>query len=141
MTDDPVTRIVRRDPRYARAGYDFVRQALHAAVDQEEPEHVSARELLESIRERARAQFGPLARTVLHDWGVHCTADFGEMVFNLIDEQELGKTDDDRISDFADVFDFAAAFPAETGEARVHRAADEWDLFDDDDDDEGEGEG
>ena len=125
--DDAVTRILRRDPRYARAAYEFARQALRKAIDDEDPEHVSARELLLCIRDLARESFGPLARTVLHDWGVHATADFGEIVFNLIDEKELGKTDDDRISDFADVYEFGDAFPSDTGDVRVHAPADEWD--------------
>lgn len=131
MSEDAVTRILRRDPRYARAAYEFVRQALRRAIDVEEPEHVSARELLESIRGLARDEFGPLARTVLQDWGVHSTADFGEIVFNLIDEKELGRTEDDHISDFEDVYDFDAAFPADTGDARVHAASDDWDEIED----------
>ena len=130
---DAVTRILRRDPRYARAAYDFARQALSHAIDDDEPEHVSARELLVAIRALAREQFGPLARTVLHDWGVHTTGDFGEIVFNLIDEQELGKTEDDRVSDFVDVYDFEEAFPADTGDVRVHASVDDWDDLDDDD--------
>ena len=136
LPEDAVTRILRRDPRYSRAAYDFVRHALRYAIDDEEPEHISARELLVAIRDLAREQFGPLARTVLHDWGVHATGDFGDIVFNLVDEQELGKTDDDHVSDFVDVYNFEEAFPADTGEARVHAPVDEWDDLDDGDDDE-----
>jgi uncharacterized repeat protein (TIGR04138 family) len=136
MTEDAVTRILRRDPRYARAAYEFVRHALREAIDQEEPQHVTARELLVAIRTLARQQFGPLARTVLHDWGINSTEDFGHVVFNLIDEKELGKTDDDRISDFVDVYELDDAFPSETGDVRVHVARD--DLYDEEDDEHDE---
>lgn len=135
MSEDAVTRILRRDPRYARAAYDFVRRALRRAIDAEEPQHVSPRELLFAIRDLARDEFGPLARVVLHDWGVNATEDFGEIVFNLVDEKELGKTDDDRLSDFAAVYDLDEAFPKDTGEARVHAPSDELDDELDDEDD------
>lgn len=137
MLDDAVTQILRRDPRYARAAYDFVGSALRRAIERaDEPGHVNARTLLESIRDMARDDFGPLAKTVLHDWGVHSTDDFGQIVFNLIDAEAFGKTDDDRISDFGAVYAFDEAFPDETGPVQVFaRAGDEDDLLDDEDDD------
>ncbi len=137
MSDDAVTRILRRDPRFARAAYDFVRASLRRAVEMEpEPRHISPRELLEIIRDHARETFGALARTVLRDWGVTSTNDFGEIVFHLIEENEFGKSADDKLADFHDVFDFDAAFPtdlATMGEVRVHAPGDEWDDLDDDD--------
>ena len=51
-----------------------------------------------------------MARTVLRAWGVTRTEDFGEIVFNLVESGQLGKTDDDRREHFAGVFDFAEAF-------------------------------
>lgn len=129
-------RILRRDPRYARAAYDFVRHALQRAIDEDEPEHISARELLDAIRALAVEQFGPLARTVLQDWGVNSTDDFGNIVFNLIDEKQFGKTDDDQLSDFRDVYDLDSVFPTDAGDARVHAPGDEWDDDDEEDDEE-----
>jgi uncharacterized repeat protein (TIGR04138 family) len=123
---------MRRDPRYQRAAYDFVREALRGKLlSLGEERHLTARELLESIREIARDSFGPLARTVFEHWGVHSTDDFGQIVFNLIDEDDMGKTDDDHISDFSAVYDFDEAFPADAGPVKVQRAPD-----DDEDDDE-----
>ena len=120
MTDDPISEILRKDPRYPRAAYDFVRDALHRTVQRlGESRHVTAKELLEGIREEARLGFGPLARTVFDTWNVRGTADFGRIVFNLIDAGEMGKTDDDSVKDFESVYRFEDAFPEETGEVQV----------------------
>ena len=58
----------------------------------------------------ALEQFGYLARPVLSHWGVTCTDDFGDVVFNLIESDLLQKTADDRREDFAHLFDFESAF-------------------------------
>ena len=73
------------------------------------------------FREEARTGFGPLARTVFDSWNVRGTSDFGRIVFNLVAAGEMGKTDDDSIADFNDVYRFADAFPDETGEVEVRR--------------------
>lgn len=122
MTDDPISEIIRKDPRYPRAAYDFVRDALHRTVEKfGEKRHITARELLESIREEARSGFGPLARTVFESWNVRGTADFGRIVFNLVDAGEMGKTEEDSVADFESVYRFEDVFPEETGEVEVRR--------------------
>ena len=72
-----------------------------------EQRHVSGRDLLYGISEYTLDQFGPLSRTVLERWGVLETRDFGEIVFILVDNNMMSKTDEDSIEDFIDVFDFA----------------------------------
>ena len=59
---------------------------------------------------RAGRRYGPLARTVLDRWNVRCTADFGKVVFALIDVGVLRKTEDDSFEDFVDVYAFDEAF-------------------------------
>jgi len=136
MPDDAVTRILRRDPRFQRAAYHFVRESLRRAVQNDTaPRHISPCELLSIIREHALETFGALARTVLRDWGVNSTDDFGEIVFHLIDENEFGKSSDDKLADFHDVYAFDDAFPTDitgVGEVRVHSSDDDWDDLDDD---------
>ena len=51
-----------------------------------------------------------MARTVLNQWGVRRTGDFGEIVFNLVEEQIMSKQDSDTREDFADVYDFEDVF-------------------------------
>jgi uncharacterized repeat protein (TIGR04138 family) len=48
--------------------------------------------------------------TVFSSWGIHCCEDVGHMVFNLIDAGIFGKTEQDSIEDFKNVYDFEEAF-------------------------------
>jgi uncharacterized repeat protein (TIGR04138 family) len=111
--------ICKEDSRYDKRAYSFVRQGLDQTVKNlkksdpartRQSQHVSGRELLEGLRAFALDQFGPLAKTVLESWGVHRCADFGEIVFNLIEYRIFSKTEDDRREDFADIYDFDEAF-------------------------------
>jgi uncharacterized repeat protein (TIGR04138 family) len=112
MSSDPMTEILERDPRYPRAAYELVGDALRRASGHRR--HVSPVELLNSIRELACEQFGPLAGAVLEEWGVRSTRDFGNIVFNCIAVDAMGASDEDTIEDFDDVYDFADAFPLDT---------------------------
>jgi uncharacterized repeat protein (TIGR04138 family) len=51
-----------------------------------------------------------LARTVLKRWNITRTEDFGRIVFALVENNHMSKTDNDTIEDFKNVFDFATAF-------------------------------
>jgi uncharacterized repeat protein (TIGR04138 family) len=86
-------------------------QALSFTQKKMEKEgHVSGKELLEGIREFALQQYGPMTKTLLNHWGITKTADFGNIVFNMIENKLLSKTESDSIEDFKDVFDFEVAF-------------------------------
>lgn len=103
--------IIARDPRYTEEAYAFVRAGLDFTVRRlEKPRHVSGQELLDGIREFALSEFGPMSKTVLAGWGIGRTEDVGEIVFNMVENGLLGKTDEDSRSDFADGFDFDEAF-------------------------------
>ena len=108
--------ILREDRRYDIEAYLFVREALDYTVKMlntppQGPErHISGQELLEGIRQFAVCEYGPMALRVLNTWGVRRTADFGEIVFNLVEKGVLGKTDRDKREDFAGGYDFADAF-------------------------------
>jgi uncharacterized repeat protein (TIGR04138 family) len=114
--DEAMERIRSRDPRYALEAYAFVREGLDYTVKHlGKPRrgvgrHVDGRQLLDGIRLFALEQFGPIARTVLARWGVNNTQDVGEIVFNMVNEGVLGRTDEDSIADFIDGYDFEEAF-------------------------------
>lgn len=126
--EEAVNLIVKEDTRYPREGYVFLRLALNHTVQllkkptQGPARHISGRELLDGIRQYALQEFGPMARTVLAEWGITRTEDFGEIVFNLVSHGVLGKTDQDKKEDFANVYTFESAFthpflPASSKEA------------------------
>ena len=75
-----------------------------------EERHVTGQELCEAVRRFALEQYGYMARTVLANWGIHATADVGELVFNLIRIRQMRKTPHDRREDFHEVYDFQTAF-------------------------------
>ena len=111
--------ICKEDPRFDRKAYTFVREGLDCTVkelrkkDRERPRvsrHVTPAELSHGLRGHALDQFGPLAHTVLTAWGVTRCADFGDIVFNLIEYGVFSKTDTDRREDFSDVYSFDDAF-------------------------------
>ena len=65
--------------------------------------HITGQELLDGIRQFALQQFGPMTVTVFEEWGVK-TADFGDIVFNMVEISLLAKTDKDSRDDFTDAF-------------------------------------
>ena len=114
-----IENLAERDGRYKSDAYLFVYDALEYTVQKlgrdkdtltEEKRHISGRDLLFGISEYSADQFGPLTCSVFAHWGVEQTRDFGEIVFNLVGANLLRKTDEDRIEDFADVYDFAEEF-------------------------------
>jgi uncharacterized repeat protein (TIGR04138 family) len=108
--------IVASDPRYQRDAYVFLRDALDYTTKQQKKtkgasvRHVAGPELLQGVREYALKEFGPMVVTVLSYWGIRSTEDIGHMVFNLIGAGIFGKTEEDSIEDFKNVFDFHEAF-------------------------------
>jgi uncharacterized repeat protein (TIGR04138 family) len=108
--------IVASDPRYQRDAYVFLRDALDYTTKQQKKtkgasvRHVAGPELLEGVRQYALKEFGPMVMTVLGYWGIKSTEDVGHMVFNLIGAGIFGKTEEDSIEDFKNVFDFNEAF-------------------------------
>jgi len=101
--------ILRKDARYDRRAYDFVMRVIGIASESAKG-HVTGQELLGFFRDFALDAYGPLAYTVLDDWGVHCCEDVGEIVFNLYDAKRIGKTESDSRADFIGGFDFRAEF-------------------------------
>lgn len=112
--EEAVARSFKLDPRYQPGAYDFVREALHIAVKKfrggDEAQHVSGRELLEGVREHALKEYGPMALTILNQWGLYRGIDVGNIVYNLITVGYFGKSDGDSLEDFDDGYDFEEAF-------------------------------
>ena len=120
--DDALDALLTRDGRYERDAYLFLRDALDFTVKEAHrgtgatasgggnSRHVTGQELLDGVRRYALEQFGPMVPTVLAEWRVASTEDFGRMVFNLIDASIFGRTERDSLDDFHGGFDFYDAF-------------------------------
>ena len=108
--------IVASDPRYQRDAYVFLRDSLDFTTKQQKKvkgatvRHVTGPELLGGVRQYALKEFGPLVMTVFDNWGIRSCEDMGNMVFNLISAGIFGKTEEDSIEDFKNVYDFEEAF-------------------------------
>lgn len=110
--EQSVAAILKRDKRFDAHAYFFLKDALDFTLKRiaegngGQARHVSGPELLEGFRDFSLEQFGPMASTLMSEWGVRKCQDVGDMVFLLIDEQVFGKQDSDRPEDFTEIFDF-----------------------------------
>jgi len=114
--EEAIRAIRENDQRFDFDAYLFLRDSLDFTLErfrsEESPEHRHVRgpEMLEGLREFALREFGPLAATVLENWGVRSCEDIGDMVFQLIGAGAFGKSEEDRPEDFAGLYDFDEAF-------------------------------
>ncbi len=108
--------LLQTDRRYDPEAYNFLYEALDFTLKNivsprgRPNQHVSGQELLEGVRRYGIEQFGCLARVVLENWGIRTTDDFGEMVFNLVNQDLMGKQESDSKEDFRNIYDFAEVF-------------------------------
>jgi uncharacterized repeat protein (TIGR04138 family) len=114
--DEILEKILAKDPRYRREAYLFLREGLDYAQKQisktnkSEIRHITGQELLGGLRDYGLSQFGPMAATVLSEWGIRRCEDFGEIVFNMVGHGLLSKTEKDSREDFKGGYDFDDAF-------------------------------
>ncbi|MEX2000071.1 MAG: Minf_1886 family protein [Gemmatimonadales bacterium] len=111
LADDIVEMIRSRDGRYHPQAYLFVLTALEYCQRQRtERGHISGADLARGCRDFALEQFGLTAQAVLDHWGIQQTADFGRMVFTLVELGLLAAQPHDRLEDFDGVYAFGQAF-------------------------------
>lgn len=113
--EESVVSILKRDQRYDGQAYFFLKEALDFTLKRFSDEtlgrnrHVSGKELLEGFRDHALEQYGPMAATLMEEWGIRESRDVGNMVFRLIEEQVFGKQDSDKPEDFEGLFNLDGA--------------------------------
>jgi uncharacterized repeat protein (TIGR04138 family) len=114
--DDVLDKMVEQNPRYRRDAYLFLREALEftqkaiSKANKNQVRHITGGELLNGIREYALALYGPMTITVLEDWGITSCEDFGHMVFLMVENNLLRKTEQDSLEDFKKGYSFDEAF-------------------------------
>ena len=122
-TRKSLEQVVEETGRYPIEAFEFVRHGLNHTVQKihgdvrgksEQACHVSGQQLCWGLRNYAVEKYGILAHTVLEHWGIVRTGDFGRIVFAMVDNKLMQKTDDDDVRDFHNVFDFRAAFSPPT---------------------------
>ena len=101
--------VVAKDPRYSARAYALLTDVIHY-LSGEDGKHISGEEIMEEFKERALDQYGPLTYTVLTEWGLACTEDIGEMMFNLTESGRVHKDENDTPESFAGGYDFKEAF-------------------------------
>lgn len=114
-----VEQICMEDDRFHPEAYSFVREGLDQTLKNLKRsegagagKHVSGPELLEGLRRFTLEEFGPMGRLVLNEWGLNHCRDFGQIVFNLVQHNVLGRSDSDSIEDFREIYTFDEAFEA-----------------------------
>ncbi len=96
--------------RYDERAYLFVLSAIEfLQLKLDVRRHVTGVELAWGCRDLALERFGLLSRTVLDCWGITCTADFGRIVYTLVEIGLLSTQPGDREEDFHGIYDFAEA--------------------------------
>ena len=121
LADDLFERLSARD-RYQPQAYAFVLAALEYCQERRTVRgHITGDEFAWGCRDFAREQYGLTARTVLEHWGIETTHDIGRVVYHLIGAGLLISQPQDRIEDFADVYNFAEAFEGQYPWSGVNR--------------------
>lgn len=109
--EQSVISILQKERRFHPHAYFLLKDALDftlkriTASNGGQPRHVTGAELVLGFRDFALEQFGPMASTLLREWGVTDSSHIGAMVFHLIDEQVFGKQESDTPEDFVGVID------------------------------------
>lgn len=112
--ENVIDQILLRNRSYTKDAYKFLVRALgYTQRKLNKQGHVTSGELLLGIKDLALAIYGPMAKHVFESWGVHKTADWGEIVFALVTHNYLGKTAEDKKEDFEGVYDFEDVFVRE----------------------------
>jgi uncharacterized repeat protein (TIGR04138 family) len=135
--EQSVHTILKREKRFDGIAYFFLKDALDftlkrvAEKNGGRSRHVTGQELLEGFRDYALEEFGPMASTLMQEWGLRECRDVGDMVFHLIEEQVFGKQESDQREDFHGSFNLMESLtspflpqrgirqPVESGRGRV----------------------
>ncbi len=104
--------IAMEDGRYSARAIGFVYEGLGYTAKKmvDEPKHVSGQTLCEGLRKFSLDKWGMLAKSVLNNWDIKTTRDFGEIVWLMIKNEWMSAQPTDSIDDFNNVYDFQTVF-------------------------------
>ncbi len=116
--EEAIADILKKEDRFEPGAYFLVREALDFTVERiakenkSEKRHVAGAELVKGFRDYALQEYGPMAATLLQDWGITKCRHIGEIVFLFIEQGVFGKQDSDSLEDFSEIYNFEEAFTA-----------------------------
>jgi uncharacterized repeat protein (TIGR04138 family) len=99
---DSFADIIAKDDRYDARAYALLADVAHRL---ESDGAVSGPGFADEFRETALDQYGPLAHTVLREWGVRTCADLGEMLVNMTESGRLHGFEDLTPDEFEGLYD------------------------------------
>jgi uncharacterized repeat protein (TIGR04138 family) len=106
-----ISTIYTKDSRYYPEAYEFVMEALSFSQKKfKKAKHISGEELLTGIKSLLLKKFGPMTLMVLKHWGIKTTDDFGNIVYNLVENKVLAKDTNDHYDSFKNAYDFEEVF-------------------------------
>mgnify|MGYP003392798316 CR=1 FL=1 len=106
-----ISSICTQDSRYFPEAYGFVMEALSFSQKRfRKSKHISGEELLTGINTLLLKKFGPMTLPVLKHWGIKTTDDFGNIVYNLVENKVLAKDAHDHYDSFKNAYDFDEVF-------------------------------
>jgi uncharacterized repeat protein (TIGR04138 family) len=106
-----ISTIYAKDSRYYPDAYEFVMEALSfSQVKFKKSKHISGEELLTGIKALLLKKFGPMTVQVLKHWGIKTTDDFGNIVYNLVENKVLARDTHDHYDSFKNAYDFDEVF-------------------------------
>ena len=129
---DIIRIICEEDDTFPPMAYCFVRDSVHKALDNivkakrqnmfadDDPPDIKGADLCRFFRDTLVNRFGPSAIDVLDTWNIKRTNDFGKIIYKLIAVDILGKSENDSIEDFDDVFDFTEEFVMPYKQGAIH---------------------
>lgn len=107
FASDVLARLRQRGEHYDERAYLFVLASIEYLQGKfPERRHVTGAEVTHACREFALQQYGLMARSVLDHWGVQGTADFGRIVYSLVEVGVLVTQAGDKVEDFHGVYGF-----------------------------------
>ena len=128
--DGVMDRIRLRESRYDEQAYLFVLSALEYTQSRlEARRHISAAELADSCRQLALERYGLMSRVVLERWGIHATADIGEIVLHKKGETQhiavhggVVEVRPNKVTVLADIAETAEDIDEDRAQAALRRA-------------------
>jgi uncharacterized repeat protein (TIGR04138 family) len=113
-----IQEIAKADGRYSLRAFQFVHEGLEYAVKKyhglehpdDEPHHITGKQLCEGLADLAGEKWGRMARLTLNQLGIKSTNDFGNIVYLMVEHKWMHARPEDSIEEFHNVYDFETVF-------------------------------